>query len=89
MKLTRSLIITNELGLHARAAARLAKLAEQARAKVFVVKEGQEVDATDVLDILSLYCPQGTEVTLKITDPDDTPILDRMAQLMEAGFGEF
>jgi phosphocarrier protein HPr len=88
-KLIRSLTITNELGLHARAAGKLARVAEQAASKVFVIKDGQEVDATHVLDILSLYCPCGTEVTLKITDPDDRHILDRMAQLIETGFAEF
>ncbi len=87
-KLTRSLRINNELGLHARAAARLAQLAEQARSRIFIIKDGQEVDATNVLDILSLYCPRGTEVILKIVDPGDTHILESMVQLIESGFGE-
>ncbi len=88
MKLSQDLTIPNELGLHARAAAKVARLAEQARAGVFVIKDGQEADATSILDIIGLYCPCGTEVTVRITDPDDREILNRIARLIEAGFGE-
>ncbi len=67
MKLNRKVIIPNELGLHARAAAKIARLAEEARSKVYIVKDDQEVDATDILDLMALYCPSGTEVLIKIT----------------------
>jgi phosphocarrier protein len=86
--LSRELTISNEFGLHARAAAQIARLAEQARAGVFIIKDGQEMDATSILDVLSLYCPQGTEVTVRITDPADAKILNRIADLIQAGFGE-
>jgi phosphocarrier protein HPr len=87
-ELSRRLTIPNELGLHARAAAQIARLAETAQSKVFIIKDGHEVDGTDMLDIMSLYCPCGTEVTVRITDPVDAKILNRIAQLIEAGFGE-
>jgi len=86
--LSRKLTISNELGLHARAAAKIARLAEEARSKVLIIKNGQEVDGTDMLDVLSLYCPCGTEVTVRITDPADTKVLDCIARLIEEGFGE-
>jgi len=88
MKFSRTLAIPNELGLHARAAAQIARLAEEAHSGVFVIKDGQEVDASSVLDIMSLYCPCGTEVTVRITDPADVEVLNRIARLIEAGFGE-
>ncbi len=88
MKLIRKVVITNELGLHARAAAKIAKLAEGARSEVYIVKDGQEVDATDILDIIALYCPCGAEVAVKIADPADVNVLKDIARLIETGFGE-
>jgi phosphotransferase system HPr-like phosphotransfer protein len=52
------------------------------------VKDGQQVDATSILDIIALYCPCGTEVAVKITDPADAKVLDRIARFIETGFGE-
>ena len=86
--LSRRLTISNELGLHARAAAKIARLAETAQSKVVIIKDGQEADGADMLDMMSLYCPCGTEVTVEITDSSDATVLNRIAQLIEAGFGE-
>jgi len=88
VKLIRKVVIANELGLHARAAAKIAKLAEGARSEVYIVKDGQEVDATDILDIIALYCPCGAEVAVKIADPADENVLKDIARLIETGFGE-
>jgi phosphotransferase system HPr (HPr) family protein len=88
VKLIRKVVITNELGLHARAAAKIAKLAGGARSEVYIVKDGQEVDATDILDIIALYCPCGAEVAVKIADPADVNVLKDIARLIETGFGE-
>jgi phosphocarrier protein len=56
---------------------------------VFIAKDGQEADATSILDIIGLYCPCGTEVTVRITDPDDVEVLNSIVRLIETGFGEF
>jgi phosphocarrier protein HPr len=88
MKLSRKVVIVNELGLHARAAAKIAKLAEAARSEVYIGKDGEEVDATSLLDIIALYCPRGVEIAVRITDPDDMKILNDIARLIETGFGE-
>ncbi len=88
MKLSRKVIIQNELGLHARAAAKIAKLAEGARSEVYIVKDGQEVDATDILDIIALYCPCGVEVAVRVADPADEKVLKDITRLIETGFGE-
>ena len=88
LQLSRRVTISNELGLHARAAARFVRLAEEARSAVFIIKDDQEVDGTSVLDIMSLYCPCGTKVTVKITDPADAEVLNNIVRLIEAGFGE-
>ena len=87
-RLIRSVRIPNQLGLHARAAAKVAKLAEAARSKVYLIKNGEEADATSILDVIGLFCPSGTEVSVRITDPKDVKVLNRIVRLIEAGFGE-
>ena len=83
-----TLRIINELGLHARSAAKLAKVAEEARGGVWLIKNGDTADATSVLDILALNCPQGTEITVTIDDDTDRDTLERIEALIRSGFGE-
>jgi phosphocarrier protein len=86
--LSRKLLIVNELGIHARSAAQIAEIAKSAAAGVWVVKDGDAADATSIIDILSLACSKDTTITLKIDNPSDRKILDRIAALVESGFGE-
>lgn len=88
VELTRKIVVTNELGLHARAAAKIAKLVEGARSEVYIVKDGQEADASSILDVIALYCPCGCELVVRITDPEDVSVLQGIARLIETGFGE-
>lgn len=80
--------ITNELGLHARSAAKIVEIAQQARSKVWLIKDDEEVDAKSVIDMLSLGCAKGTSITVKIESQSDLPILDDIVALVEDGFGE-
>lgn len=86
--LSRDVIISNELGLHARSAARIAKLAQNGKSSVWVVKGNIEADASSVIDLLTLACEKGSKITLKIDDPLDIEILNKLVALVENGFGE-
>ena len=85
---SKTLRIVNELGLHARSAAKLAKLAGEASGGVWILKNGNSADATSVLDILTLACPKGAEITVSIEDEVDMNTLERIAALVRSGFGE-
>ena len=85
---SRTLTIVNDLGLHARSAAKLAKLAEEASQGVWLLKNGDTADATSMLDILALACPKGTEITVRIDDEADLETLERIVELVRSGFGE-
>lgn len=87
-RITKKITVVNALGIHARAAAKLSKLAQSASANVWVTKDGQTVDASSILDILTLACAQGTTITLEIDDPADRDVLDKMEQMVADGFGE-
>lgn len=80
--------IVNALGLHARAAARLAAVAGRARGPVWLTRAAERVDATSIIDILTLACPPGSVLTIEIQRPEDRPILDQLVQLVGDGFGE-
>ena len=87
-ELARRISITNELGLHARPAALIAKLARNAKYNVWIVKDDEKVDATSIIDILSLACQKGTEITLMIDHRADMGVLNQISALAETGFLE-
>ena len=80
--------IINDLGLHARSAARIAGIAQQAESKVWLIKDGEEVDAQSVIDMLTLACAKGARIIVKIESPSDLPILNDIVTLVQDGFGE-
>jgi phosphocarrier protein len=82
------LIIKNPLGLHARPAASIARIAQSAKGGIWICREKTEVDASSIIDILTLACEQGSRITIYAEDPHDRPLLDSIAQLVEGGFGE-
>ncbi len=86
--LNRPVTIINELGLHARSAAKIAKVAQNARYKVWIGRDSEEVDAASIIDLLTLGCNQGTEIVVRIENAADHPILNQIIDLVEAGFGE-
>ena len=86
--LSRTTIICNELGLHARSAARIAEIAANAAANIWLVKDNQKADASSIVDILTLACEKGTKIKIIIEDPADTDILNALVDLVDSGFGE-
>ena len=87
--LNKKTTVINTLGLHARPAAMIANLAIKAESDVWLCKNGEQVDASSIIDILSLACLKGTEVILKVESPEDLNILNEIINLFEKGFGEY
>ena len=87
-ELSRDVIVINELGVHARSAARIAEIARKANYNVWIIKNEKNVDASSILDILTLECTKGSKITLKIDDQSDLDILNDIAWQFEIGFGE-
>lgn len=86
--LSRDVVIINELGLHARSAAGIAKLAQNANSKVWLIRGKERVDASSIIDILSLGCSKGSKITLEIDEESDINILNKIIELVKKGFGE-
>ncbi len=88
IELIKKLTIVNELGLHARSAAKIAEVARNAKNKVWVVCNGEKVDAASIIDILSLGAARGARIAVMIENVDDAEILNAITNLVETGFGE-
>jgi phosphotransferase system HPr (HPr) family protein len=88
MELVRRLRISNELGLHARAAAKIVALAGQYEAKLFLKKDENEVDGSSILSVLTLACPRGTELQARAVGEDSEALLQALSTLFEQRFGE-
>ncbi len=87
-ELSRTTTISNELGLHARSAARIVEIAGNAAANIWLVKDDQKADASSIVDILTLACEKGTRIRFIIENPADTDILNALVDLVDSGFGE-
>ena len=86
--LERSAELVNELGLHARTAGMIARIARKAAGKVWLIKGGVSVDAADILDILTIACAKGSQIVFAVENPTDETILDEHIALTERGFEE-
>ena len=87
-ELSRKVIIVNELGLHARSAAKIAKLAQNAKSTIWLIKDNEKVDASSIIDILTLACAKGSKIMLTVDSKADIHILNEITALVERGFEE-
>lgn len=88
IELIKKLTIVNELGLHARSAAKIAEVAQNAKHKVWVTCDGEKVDAASIIDILTLGATCGSRIEIMIENADDAAILKAITNLVQTGFGE-
>jgi phosphocarrier protein len=86
--ITRTVTIGNKRGLHARAAAKFATLAERFNASVDVCRDGQTVSARSIMGLMMLGAGIGATIELRAEGWDAREALDALAGLVEAGFDE-
>lgn len=86
--LARTVVVSNQLGLHARPAARLAQESQKFNSEITVVWESQEVDAKSILDLLTLAAAQGSRLEIRAVGDDADNALDCIEELFKSRFGE-
>lgn len=86
--MTREVLVTNALGLHARAAARFVHVACRFAAHVRVTKQGRTVDGKSLMGVLLLAASRGSMLTISADGPDADAALDALTALVDSGFGE-
>ncbi len=82
------LVISNKLGLHARASAKLTKLASSFKCEVFMTRGSRRVNAKSIMGIMMLAAGLGAEVELETDGEDEQPAADAIAALVNDKFGE-
>jgi phosphocarrier protein len=87
-RLTAVAVITNRLGLHARAAAKLVEAAARFRSVIQVTKDGEAVDARSILGLMMLNARTGTQIEVSAEGSDAREALSAVLALIDAKFGE-
>jgi phosphocarrier protein HPr len=85
---TRAVIIVNQLGMHARAAAKFVHLAARFQAHVRVSRESREMDGKSIMGLLLLAAARGSTITITADGADEAEAIDALSDLVESGFGE-
>ncbi len=85
---TRTFVIKNKLGLHARAAALFVKTANRFVSEVSLEKDGQAVNGKSIMGILMLAATKGSRITLKAEGKDEVEAIETLGRLFENKFGE-
>ncbi|MBX3623055.1 MAG: HPr family phosphocarrier protein [Rhizobacter sp.] len=80
--------ISNKLGLHARASAKLTKLAGSFQSDVFMTRNGRRVNAKSIMGVMMLAAGMGSEVEIETSGPDEQAALDAIVALINDKFGE-
>ena len=86
--LEREIEITNKLGLHARAAAKLVKIAGAYTSSIEIEKQDQRVNAKSIMSVMMLAASRGNTVTLFVEGDDQDDALNAVIELIEDKFGE-
>jgi phosphocarrier protein len=80
--------ILNRLGLHARAAAQLVRMANGFASEIHVMKDGMEVNGKSIMGVLMLAAPKDTKILVRATGADAEEALAAIGELIARKFGE-
>ncbi len=86
--LSQEITIINQLGLHARAAAKLVATASRFECKIAVTKESKTVDAKSIMSVMMLAASIGTVITVETDGRDEEAALTAVIALINDRFGE-
>ena len=84
----KEIVVSNRLGLHARASARLVQLVQGFKSTVWLVSKGREVNAQSIMGVMMLAAGLGTPLTIRTEGPDEEGALDAVVALFERKFDE-
>ena len=80
--------INNKLGLHARASAKLTKLASSFASEVHLARNGRRVNAKSIRGVMMLAAGFGTEIELEVEGVDEAKAAEAIGALVNDKFGE-
>lgn len=80
--------ISNKLGLHARASAKLTKMAGGFKSEIHLSRNGRRVNAKSIMGVMMLAAGMGSEVLIEVEGDDEQPAMDALRGLIDGKFGE-
>ncbi len=80
--------ITNKLGLHARASAKLTQTAGQFKSGVWVSRNGRKVNAKSIMGVMMLAAAKGSKISIETDGPDEEQAMRALQALIADRFGE-
>jgi phosphocarrier protein HPr len=86
--LVQEFVVSNRLGIHARVAAQIVKVASRFESEILISKCGNTVNGKSILDLMTLMCPHGSKVHISAKGPDAANALNALAALFQTKFGE-
>lgn len=83
-----ALTINNKLGLHARASAKLTKLASSFDSEIHLTRNGRRVNAKSIMGVMMLAAGLGAEIDLEVEGSDEQAAARAISDLVADKFGE-
>jgi phosphocarrier protein len=83
-----NITISNKLGLHARASAKLTKLATGYKCEVFMTRNGRRVNAKSIMGVMMLAAGLGADIEIETDGEDEQAAMDGLVALINDKFGE-
>jgi phosphocarrier protein len=83
-----TITVSNRLGLHARASAKLTKLAGGFACEVHMTRNGRRINAKSIMGVMMLAAGQGSEVEIETAGADEQQAMAALRALIEDRFGE-
>ena len=86
---SRSVAVVNQLGMHARAAAKFVHLAAKFKSHIRVARDSREMDGKSIMGLLLLLAAaRGTTIRISAEGGDEVEAVAALADLVQTGFGE-
>lgn len=86
--LEQEIVVSNRLGLHARASAKLVQLVQGFKSTVWLISKGREINAQSIMGVMMLAAGLGTALVVRTEGPDEREALDGVVDLFERKFDE-
>ena len=85
---SKTVTVVNQLGMHARAAAKFVHAAAGFRSRVRVARQGREMDGKSIMGLLLLAAARGSILTISADGSDEESAVEALTALVESGFDE-
>jgi len=87
-EITKDLVVTNKLGVHARPAAMFVKVANRFESEIFVEKDGETVNGKSIMGLMMLAAGPGSRLHVRASGPDASQAVNELEQLLKRKFDE-